>query len=484
MSRPCELSAIEARKLIAAKSLSPVELVDDCIARIEAVNSAVNAVVADCFERAREESRIAEAAVVKGNDLGALHGLPLGIKDLNVSEGIRTTFGSLIYKDHVPDKDERIVAALRQAGAIALCKTNTPGFGAGANTVNKVYGPTRNPFDTARTCGGSSGGSAVALACDMMPICTGSDTGGSLRIPAAFCGVVAIRGTPGLVPSDRRVVGLTTYNVQGPMARTVADAALMLSAMAGSDACDPLARPLEPSSYAEIEATDLSLLRAAFSEDLGFAQVDNGIRKTFKNCIARIAPLFRRCEPRNPDMKESSRVFWLIRGLHYLAAQLQNYRLHRDLLGPNVISNVEAGLAMKPEDIGWAHAECTRMYRRLQIFFEDFELLICPTVAVPPFPVEQLFCTHINGVELENYIQWADLTAGLTLTGHPIVSIPCGYDPTGTPFGIQLVGPRWHSDRFLIGVAAALENALAGDASFSRPTPGIEALSRSQAVGR
>ena len=381
MSRPCELSAIEARKLIAAKSLSPVELVDDCIARIEAVNSAVNAVVADCFERAREESRIAEAAVVKGNDLGALHGLPLGIKDLNVSEGIRTTFGSLIYKDHVPDKDERIVAALRQAGAIALCKTNTPEFGAGANTVNKVYGPTRNPFDTARTCGGSSGGSAVALACDMMPICTGSDTGGSLRIPAAFCGVVAIRGTPGLVPSDRRVVGLTTYNVQGPMARTVADAALMLSAMAGSDACDPLARPLEPSSYAEIEATDLSLLRAAFSEDLGFAQVDNGIRNTFKNCIARIAPLFRRCEPRNPELKESSRVFWLIRGLHYLAAQLQNYRLHRDLLGPNVISNVEAGLAMKPEDIGWAHAECTAC---IAGFRSSLRISSCSSV--PPWP--------------------------------------------------------------------------------------------------
>jgi amidase len=484
MSRPCELSAIDARKLIAAKALSPVELVDDCIARIEAVNPAVNAVVADCFERAREESRGAEAAVVKGNDLGALHGLPLGIKDLNVSEGVRTTFGSLIYKDHVPDKDERIISALRQAGAIALGKTNTPEFGAGANTVNKVYGPTRNPFDTARTCGGSSGGSAVALACDMMPICTGSDTGGSLRIPAAFCGVVAIRGTPGLVPSDRRVIGLTTYNVQGPMARTVADAALMLSAMAGSDVCDPLARPLEPSSYGEIETRDLSLLRVAFSEDLGFAQVDHGIRETFRKTIARVAPLFRRCEPRDPEMKESSRVFWLIRGLHYLAAQLDNYRDHRDLLGPNVVGNVEAGLAMKPEDIGWAYAECTRIYRRLQKFFEEFDLLICPTVAVPPFVVEQLFCTHINGIELENYIQWADLTAGLTLTGHPIVSIPCGYDPTGTPFGIQLVGPRWHCDRSLIGVAAALEHALAGDPSFSRPTPDVEALSRPQPASR
>jgi Asp-tRNA(Asn)/Glu-tRNA(Gln) amidotransferase A subunit family amidase len=477
MSRPCELSALKARELIATNVLSPVELVDDCIARVEAINPAVNAVVANCFERARVEARSAEAEAVKGSDLGPLHGLPMGIKDLHVSEGVRTTFGSLIYKHHVPDKDERVIAALKRAGAIALGKTNTPEFGAGANTVNKVYGATRNPFDTQRTCGGSSGGSAVALACDMVPICTGSDTGGSLRIPAAFCGVVAIRGTPGLVPSDRRVIGLTTYNVQGPMARNVADAALMLSAMAGSDNCDPLARPLKPWSYGETQETELSLLRAAFSEDLGFAHVDNGIRETFRKCVTRIAPLFGRFEPRDPEMKESTRVFWLIRGLHYLASQLDNYRAHRDLLGPNVVSNVEAGLDMKPEDIGWAYAECTRMYRKFQRFFEDVDLLICPTVAVPPFPVEQLYCTHVNGVELENYIQWADLTAGLTLTGHPIVSIPCGYDATGTPFGIQIVGPGWHSDRFIIGVAAAIERALADDPSLSRPKPDIGALS-------
>ncbi len=478
MSRPCEFGAIEARNLIGAKALSPLELVNDCIDRLEEVNPAVNAVVADCFDRARKEAKISEAAVVQGSDLGPLHGLPLGIKDLNVTEGIRTTFGSLIYKDHVPDSDERIIAALRRAGAIALGKTNTPEFGAGANTVNKVYGPSRNPFDTARTCGGSSGGSAVALACDMMPICTGSDTGGSLRIPAAFCGVVAIRGTPGLVPSDRRTMGLTTYSVQGPMARSVADAALMLSAMAGSDVCDPMARPLDPSSYRKVEAIDLSTLRVAFSEDLGFAHVDKGIGETFQRCAARLAPLFASSEQRDPEMTGSTRVFWLIRGLHFLAKDLDHYKQHKDLLGPNVINNVEAGLAMKPEDIGWAYAESTRMYRKLQKFFEDFDLLICPTVAVPPFPVEQLFCTHINGVELENYIQWADLTAGLTLTGHPIVSIPCGYDPTGTPFGIQLVGPRWHSDRFVIGAAAAIEQALAGDADFSRPTPDIEALAR------
>ena len=480
MSRPCELSAREARRLIGRQQLSPLELVDDCISRIESVNPAVNAVVATCFDRARDEARKAEAAAAKGGDLGPLHGLPLGVKDLNVTEGVRTTFGSLIYKDHVPDRDERIIAALRRAGAIVLGKTNTPEFGAGANTVNKVYGPSRNPFDTARTCGGSSGGSAVALACDMMPVCTGSDTGGSLRIPAAFCGVVAIRGTPGLVPSDRRVIGLTTYSVQGPMARSVADAALMLSAMAGSDSCDPLARPLDPAVYADIEETDLSRLRVAFSADLGFAHVDHGIRDTFEQLVARIAPLFGAHERNDPPMQDATKVFWILRGMHFLAGQLDNYRAHKDLIGPNVTGNVEAGLAMKPEEFGWAYAESTRMYRRLQNYFRDFDALVCPTVAVPPFPVEQLYCSHINGVELDNYIQWADLTAGLTLTGHPVVSLPCGRDPTGTPFGIQVVGPRWHSDRFIIGVAAAIERALEDDTRFARPLPDIEALSAAQ----
>ena len=239
MTQPCDLTAVEARRLIGTKELSPVELLESCIERIEAVDGAVNAMVARCFERAREEAKAAEKAVDAGDELGVLHGLPLGVKDLNVTEGVRTTFGSPIYQDNVPDEDERIIAALRQAGAIVLAKTNTPEFGAGANTNNPVYGATGNPFDPARICGGSSGGSAVALACGMVPICTGSDTGGSLRTPASFCGVTSHRGTTGLVPSDRRGIGYTTYNVQGPMARTVADTSLMLSVMAGDHTIDP-----------------------------------------------------------------------------------------------------------------------------------------------------------------------------------------------------------------------------------------------------
>jgi Asp-tRNA(Asn)/Glu-tRNA(Gln) amidotransferase A subunit family amidase len=476
MTNACDLTAVEARHLIGTKELSPVELLESCISRIEAVNPTVNAIVATCYERAREEAQSAERAVMQGEPLGALHGLPFGVKDLNCTEGVRTTFGSLIHEDFVPEEDERMVADLRAAGAVLLGKTNTPEFGAGANTVNKVYGATVNPFDTARTCGGSSGGSAVALATGMLPLCTGSDTGGSLRIPAAFCGITAIRSTPGVVASERRTVGLTTFSVQGPMARTVPDAALMLSAMTDHDPRDPLSHAFGAESLESIEPLDLSSLRVAFSPDLGFAQVDNGIRDTFAACIEAFRPAFGACIERSPEMESASRAFWLIRGVYFLAGRLESYRQHKDLLGPNVINNVEAGLAMKPEDIGWAFAEETRLYRALQSFFDDVDVLICPTVAVPPFPVEQLFCTHINGVELEHYIEWADLTSGLTLTGHPIVSIPCGLDPTGTPFGLQIVGPRRHSERFVIAVATAMEYYASTRARIARPLPDIDLL--------
>ncbi|MDX1431271.1 MAG: amidase family protein [Gammaproteobacteria bacterium] len=475
-AEPCDLSAVEARRLIGEKRLSPVELMDSCIARIEAVNPRVNAVVATCYERARDEAKAAERALARGDELGPLHGLPMGVKDLNLTAGLRTTFGSLVHEDHVPDADERMVASLRAAGAIVVGKTNTPEFGAGANTVNKVYGATRNPFDTDRTCGGSSGGSGVAVATHMLPICTGSDTGGSLRIPAAFNGITAIRTTPGVVPSERRTLGLTTFNVQGPMARDVADAALMLSAMAGYDERDPLSIRLDADDFRSIDHVDLATLRVACSCDLGFALVDDGIRATFESRVEALAPAFRECVQAHPPMASASRAFWLIRGVYFLAGRLEVYRAHKDLLGPNVVGNVEAGLAMSPEDIGWAFAEEARIYRALQTFFDDVDVLICPAVAVPPFPVEQLYCTHINGVETSSYIQWADLTSGLTITGHPIVSIPCGLDPTGTPFGLQIVGPRKHSERFLIAVAAAIERYCAGDPALARPVPDTRAL--------
>tara|TARA_B100000530_G_scaffold335132_1_gene286482 strand:- start:710 stop:2146 length:1437 start_codon:yes stop_codon:yes gene_type:complete len=478
MTEPCDLTAVEARRLIGRKALSPIELTDSCIARIEAVDGNVNAMVTRCFDRARSEAKAAEHAVARGDDLGLLHGLPMGVKDLNVTEGVLTTYGSPIHVENVPLEDERIIAVLRKAGAIVIGKTNTPEFGAGANTKNAVFGATGNPFDPKRICGGSSGGSAVALATGMASICTGSDTGGSLRTPASFCGVVSHRGTPGLVPSDKRGVGLTTYNVQGPMARNVADTSLMLAAMAGNDPCDPLSGPVDTSSFVEIEDIDLSQIRVAWSTDLGCVPIDNDIARIFEERVGKIASSFKSCERRDPDMKRALDVFWIIRGVGFLAGRMDAYRNTPELLGPNVTSNVEAALKMTAEEIGWANAEQTAIYRRFQHFFEDVDVLLCPGNSVPPFPVEQLYCDEINGVKTANYVEWLGIASAITLTGHPVTMVPTGLDQTGAPLGMQVVGPRRHADRFTIGVAAAVERVLQGMADTRRPIPDLEALSK------
>ncbi|MBT5497950.1 MAG: amidase [Alphaproteobacteria bacterium] len=476
MTEPCDLTAVEARRLIGQKALSPVELTDSCIERIEAVDGSVNAMVTRCFERAQSEAKAAEAAVMQGNALGALHGLPMGVKDLNVTEGVLTTYGSPMHAENVPAKDERIIAALREAGAIVIGKTNTPEFGAGANTKNAVFGATGNPFDPSRICGGSSGGSAVALATGMAPICTGSDTGGSLRTPASFCGVVSHRSTPGVVPSDRRGIGLTTYNVQGPMARTVADTSLMLSAMAGNDPSDPLSGPIDANIFRTVEDIDLSGLRVAWSTDLGCVPVDNELARIFEERVGMLASSFKSCERRDPDMADALDVFWVIRGVGFLAGRLDAYKNNRDKLGPNIISNVEAGLKMTAEEIAWANAEQTAIYRRFQEFFEDIDVLLCPGNSVPPFPVEQLYCDEINGKKTANYVEWLGIASAITLTGHPVTLIPTGLDHTGTPFGMQVVGPRRHSDRFTIGTAAAIERVFQGMPATQRPLPDLATL--------
>lgn len=476
MTEPCDLNAVEARRLIGQKALSPVELTDSCIERIEAVDGSVNAMVTRCFERARSEAKVAETAVMQGDALGALHGLPMGVKDLNVTEGVLTTYGSPLHEKNIPAEDERIIKALRQAGAIVIGKTNTPEFGAGANTKNAVFGATGNPFDPSRICGGSSGGSAVALATGMAPICTGSDTGGSLRTPASFCGVVSHRATPGAVPSDKRGIGLTTYNVQGPMARTVADTSLMLSAMAGNHSSDPLSGPIDAETFRTLEDVDLSGLRVAWSTNLGCVPVDNELARIFEERVGMLASSFKSCERRDPDMADALDVFWVIRGVGFLAGRLDAYKNNRDKLGPNIISNVEAGLKMTAEEIAWANAEQTAIYRRFQEFFEDIDVLLCPGNSVPPFPVEQLYCDEINGKKTANYVEWLGIASAITLTGHPVTLIPTGLDHTGTPFGMQVVGPRRHSDRFTIGTAAAIERVFQGMPATQRPLPDLAAL--------
>lgn len=478
MNSLCDLSTVTLRSMIGAKHLSPVELLADCRARIESVNPRLNALVSFCWERAESEARVAEQAVVSGRPLGPLHGLPIGIKDTMVSAGVTTTYGSTIYRNNVPDQDERVVDAVRSAGAIVVCKTNAPEFGAGANTTNPVFGATGNPFDPAKICGGSSGGSAVALATSMLPLATGSDTGGSLRTPAAYCGVVGFRPSPGLVPMSRRGIGYTSISVQGPMGRDVADTALMFSAIAGYDPVDPLSFPVDAAALANPPSIDLGGLRVAVSEDLGFAPVDNSIRATFRQAIDKITGCFGEVREQAPPLEGSNEIFEVLRATSFYIAHEGHYRDKRDQLGPNLVANIEQALGYSFSDAAHAQANQTALYRRYLDYMKDFDILITPTAAVSPFPVEQLYPTHINGEELRTYFHWLGLAYGVTLTGHPAVTIPCGLDAYGMPFGLQVCG-HIHQDGKLLGIARALEQFLAVQPSLARPLPDLSSLTES-----
>jgi amidase len=476
----CDLSALELRRLIGAKQVSPVELLASCQARVERINDAVNAFVATCWERAEAEARAAERAIMAGEALGVLHGLPIGIKDLALTADLRTTFGSPQFAEFVPEADERQVAAVRQAGATVVGKTNTPEFGAGANTVNPVYGATGNPFDPEKTCAGSSGGSAVALATGMVPLATGSDMGGSLRNPAAYCGVVGFRPSPGAVPHELRLIGWSPLGVQGPMGRTVADTALLFEAMAACDGRDPLSCPLP--AHAGPEAVDLGSLRVAISEDLGFAPVDDGIRAVFRAAMERIRDVFARADDRDPPLDDSANeAFEVNRAINFLAAHADTSRSQPEMLGPNIRTNVEQGLAMSVEEVARAMQAHTLLYRRFLEFMAEYDALICPAMAVPPFPHAQLYVEQINGQPMRTYFHWLALAYGLTLTAHPVACIPCGRDHTGMPFGIQVCGRRF-GDRRTLAIATALEQYLQSIPELARPLPDLDALAASPAL--
>ena len=478
---PCDLTAVEARALIGRKALSPVELLESCIARTDAVDHAVNAMVARDDGAARIAAREAEDAVMRGDALGPLHGLPVGIKDLTATRGLRTTWGSPIFRDHVPTEDAGFVRRLRADGAVIFGKTNTPEWGAGANTRNSVYGATGNPFDPAKSCAGSSGGSAVALATNMVPLCSGSDMGGSLRNPAGFCGIVGFRPTPGLVASETRGLGWSGLGVEGPMARNVADTCLLLASMASDDAGDPLAttvfgkRVREPGDFFPPAPIDLSRLRVAITADFGFTPTENHIRQVFAEKTGIFRHLFAEAADATPDCTHANEAFEVLRGSNFLASHLERVRTRPQDVGPNVRANVAEGLKYSAEDVSRAHVQQTELYRRWQSFFRDVDVIITPTITLSPRPWTELYPSEIDGVPTRTYFHWLSLAYAVTLVGHPAVSLPVGTDRNGMPFGLQIVGPRG-GDAFVLAVAAALEAALAGDARTARPVPDIAKL--------
>jgi Asp-tRNA(Asn)/Glu-tRNA(Gln) amidotransferase A subunit family amidase len=482
MTEPCDLSAVEARRKIGARQLSPVELLESCLARIGQVNHAVNAMVALDEDRARAAARAAEAAVTSGAPLGPLHGLPVGIKDLVETAGLRTTFGSPLFAEHVPAKDQAIVANLRAAGAIVIGKTNTPEFGAGANTRNVVYGATGNAFDPRKSAAGSSGGSAVALATGMCPIASGSDMGGSLRNPAAFNGIFGFRPSSGLVPSELRGLGWSNLSVLGPMARSAEDAALLLSAMADDDARDPLAYTLHGRAVRKGDRDlyppmpcDLGRLRVAATPDFGFAPTERHIRDVFAEKVGRLAPLFGRLEEASPDCRGSDEAFEVLRALNFVAGHRAKIEATPELVGPNVRANYEEGMRYGLADVARASAEQTRLYRVWQRFFDGHDLIISPAITISPRDWRELFPSEIDGKPTRTYFHWLALAYAVTLVGHPACSLPLGVDRAGMPFGLQIVGPRG-GDALVLAAAAAIESAVAGDAALARPVPDIAAL--------
>lgn len=470
-------SAVELRRRIGTKEISPVELLDGCIERIERLNPAVNAVTAVCYDRAREEAKAAEKMALRGEPLGLLHGLPAGIKDLDETGGLLTTYGSPLYRYFIPARDNAMVARVRSAGAIVVGKTNVPEFGAGANSRNFVWGATGNPFDPLLNAGGSSGGSAVALATNMLPVCTGSDTGGSLRIPAAKCGVVGFRPSPGLVPVERRSLGWTPISVVGPMGRTVADTCLLLAAQAALDDCDPLSYPVNAAEFAVPEPRDLASLRVAYTEDFGVSPVDGEIRGVFRDRIAAMRHLFRSCDEGTFDFGEADRCFDVIRAQNYAARYRDAYEKDPNSLGPNVRANYEIAAGMSLADMAWAHTEQTRIFRRFQEIFRDYDLVLAPTTPVSPFPWSQLYLAEMDGKPLRNYYHWLSLTYVVTLATNPAIAIPCGVDHKRMPFGLQVIGP-FRADRALLGAAHAMEQAFAAIASLRRPCPDLNKLTR------
>lgn len=457
-SKICFLEATELVARIYAKDLSASEVMEAHLDQIERTNPLVNAIVTLLPEKAMEGARAADDVLARGLPVGPLHGLPVAHKDLVPTRGIRTTFGSRVFEDHVPEEDGLIVERLKEAGAITLGKTNTPEFGAGSQTYNEVFGKTLNPYDPATTCGGSSGGAAAALACGMLPIADGSDMGGSLRNPASFCNVVGFRTSPGRVPTWPDPAAWFTLSVEGPMARTVRDAALMLGAISGPDPRSPISIPDPGSVFFRSMERDFSGVRIAWSRDLGGLPVDgavtnvlDGQRHVFEDLGCVVADA-------EPDFRDADEIFKVLRAWRFELAYGGLLDAHRDEMKDTVVWNIEEGKKLDGPSIGRAERKRTELYHRVRTFMQNYDFLVLPVSQVPPFDVKQRYVSEINGEAMETYIDWMRSCYYVTITGLPAISVPCGFTPAGLPIGVQIVG-RHRDDFGVLQLAHAFEEA-------------------------
>ncbi len=467
--------AITLAGLLRDRQVSAREVIAAHIERVTEVNPQVNAIVTRTFEQALAKAAAADDALARGHVPGLLHGLPVAHKDLAETAGVRTTYGSRLFADNVPDRDAVIVSRMTQAGAISLGKTNTPEFGAGSHTVNEVFGATRNPYDLDRSAGGSSGGAAAALAARMICLADGSDLGGSLRNPASFCNVVGLRPTPGRVPSWPTSDVVDTMSVNGPMARTVADVALMLAAISGPDPQVPLAldaTPPELASPDQVSAvldTDLAGLRIGFSPDLGLP-VDPGVREVMRRAREVLASLGCEIVDAAPDLSGADEVFRTWRAFRFATNYGPLLATHADQLGANVIWNTEQGLKLTLADLSRATLLRVQLAQQVSDYFDRVDALACPATQVPPFDVGLDWVHEIDGVAQQTYLDWMRSAYLISATGLPAMSVPAGFTADGLPVGLQLVGRR-RGDWELLGIGHAFEAAT----GYGRVPPSLSA---------
>jgi amidase len=446
------LSAVELARLMRERQASPVEVLDAHLAAIEKYNDRINAFCTVAAEQARAAAVAAEQALARG-EAGPLAGVPVGIKDLTPTAGIRTTCGSRLFQDHVPAEDAEVVKRLKAAGAIVIGKTNTPEFGAGANTFNEVFGATRNPWNTSLSASGSTGGGAAALAARMVPLAEGTDFGGSLRTPAAFCGVVGLRTTAGLVPKHPSTLPWDALSVAGPMARSAEDCALMLDAMTGLSDKSPLscAPPWRSAHALVVAIEDLKGVRIAYTPDIAGIGVDAEIEGLCRAVARGLAANGARVEEIDFDVPDGRDAFLALRGEAMVGHHYD--RLHRlEELGGNLAGNIREGLALAVLDTAGAERKRAEIWHRYRELFERYDLLLTPTAPVPPFPVEQNYPDRIGGRKLETYIDWIAPTFLVSLAGLPAASVPAGLNDAKLPVGLQIIGPRFSEPRIL-GVA-------------------------------
>jgi amidase len=473
----CFTDAVDLARLIRTRKLSAVELMTACLAQVARINPQVNAI---CTLLDEDEligrAKRADERLAGSSQVGPLHGLPHAVKDLVPTAGIRTTYGSPIYRDNIPTEDALLVERLTSAGAIIIGKTNTPEFGAGSQTFNPIFGPTKNPYDLTKTCGGSSGGAAVSVACGMTPLADGSDLGGSLRNPPSFCGVVGFRPSVGRVPvwrpqpiasrSDNpQILTFSSpqtlkfdLSVDGPIARSIRDAALLLSVMAGPDSRDPTAINEPGSLFRGPLGRDWTGARIAWSRNLGRYPVEPIVNKVCDQARSVFEDLRFIVEDGEPDVSGADEVFQTLRAWAFAQDRGADYRQHRALMKGTVIWNVEQGLKLTAADVARAEEQRAALSRRVQTFLERYEFLVLPVSQVEPFPVDVEWVREINGVRMDTYIDWMATCYAITLTGLPAISVPCGFTPNGLPIGLQIVGRR-HRDLDVLKLAYAFEQA-------------------------